>query len=190
MAGKWAAIDLRICTQEKRLPYRAEPEDGVHPMIWLRKEPHRINEIPELEHDEALRSAVQRLNGANSSFETFRCESIQNFDDGRYVSVFGLGVLYRARNWFASYPAQVLIAGEILESAANDSFFPDQDHPFAIEITRTLLTEERHLGWTLDIWHESVADSAQEAKSRSDKALTFLERVLSKNYPLPPLVKG
>ncbi|RON08522.1 hypothetical protein BK659_14130 [Pseudomonas brassicacearum] len=176
--GKWAAIDLRICTDLRNLPYRAEPEDDIHPMIWLSKEPGRIEEIPELQRDPKLKALVTAINNSGLRFETFSCASQIEGVDGVFCSVFGVGFIYRDRRAFQDYGAQLMVAGEILGFVADSDTFPDQARPFAIEIHRIHLKEENLTGWSVDVWHESRSAHEADVKSQAAKALDFLTSVL------------
>ena len=181
--SKWSAVEIRLSTQQKNIPYTADPHGDVHPVIWLSKEPGRIEDIPELSRDLELKSAIQSLNSSGCRFESFRCGSIDEESDGKFYSSFNIGLIYRDRSAFAEYGAQLMIAGEILGYAADSGMFPADRRAFLIEIERVLLTTESIHGWTVDLWHQSVGQSAQEAKDQAHQALSFLKNVLSTKYP-------
>ncbi|MGY2258108.1 hypothetical protein [Pseudomonas sp. SDO55104_S430] len=180
--SNWTAVEIRLSTQQKNIPYAADPDGDVHPVIWLSKEPDRIGEIPELSRNPELRSAVEILNAPGGRFESFRCLSSDEEDAGKFYSSFNIGLIYRDRGVFAEYGAQLMVAGEILGYAADSGIFPEGRRAFVIEIERAHLTTENTHGWTVDLWHQSVGESIQEAKAQSNRALSFLKSVLSTKY--------
>jgi len=151
-------------------------------MIWLSKEPGRIEEIPELQRDPKLKSLVVAINSPNLRFETFRCASQVEDENGHFSSVFGVGIIYRDRRAFQDYGAQLMVAGEVLGFVADSDKFPDQARPFAIEIHRIHLKEENLTGWSVDIWHVSRFAQKAEATSQAAEALDFLSSVLGPKY--------
>ena len=180
--SNWTAVEIRLSTQQKSIPYVADLDGDVHPVIWLSKEPDRIDEIPELSRDLELKSVIQSLNSSGSRFESFRCGSIDEDGDGKFYSSFNIGLIYRDRSEFSEYGAQLMVAGEILGYATDSGIFPEGSRAFLIEIERALLTTENIHGWTVDLWHQSVGQSTQEAKARAHQALSFLKNVLSAKY--------
>lgn len=180
--GKWAAVEFRLSTTRKNIPYRSEPEEDIHPVIWLTKEPHRIDEIPELARDEELKAAMQALNKPGGRFETFRCLSQTQEDDGKHLAIFNIGLIYRDRMAFRDYAAQLMVVGELLGFAAEDELFPDSDKPFAVEIEPVTLTTEQVHGWAVDIWHQSYGDSPESAKLRANEVLRFVANTLAKTF--------
>lgn len=178
----WRAIEIRLSTEQKNIPYAANADSDIHPVIWLSKEPHRIEEIPELICDLELKSVVQSLNSPGCRFESFRCGSADEEEDGKFYSNFNIGLIYRDRSAFSEYGAQLMIAGEILGFATDSGIFPEGSRTFLIEIERALLTTESIHGWTVDLWYQSVGQSAQEAKARAHQAMDFLKNVLSTKY--------
>ncbi|WP_433766634.1 hypothetical protein [Pseudomonas putida] len=180
--SNWKAVEIRLSTQRKNIPYATDPENDVHPVIWISKEPHRIDEIPELNRDPELKSAIQSLNSPGCRFESFRCGSIDEEDDGKFYSNFNIGLIYRDREAFANYGAQLMIAGEVLGFSTDSDIFPEGSRMFLIEIESVLLTTESVHGWTVDLWHRSEGRTAQEAKGKANQALNLLKNVLSAKY--------
>lgn len=180
---KWKAVQIRLSTESKNIPYAVDPENDVHPVIWLSKEPSRSSEIPELLRHAELKSAVEALNAPGCRFESFRCGSIDEEDNGIYYSNFNIGLIYRDRSGFANYAAQMMLAGEILGFSTDSDIFPEGSNPFLIEIGAVVLTTEKTRGWTVDLWHRSSGKTADEARQKANQALGFLENVLSTNHP-------
>jgi hypothetical protein len=180
--SKWAGIELRVSTERKNIPYRAEPDNDVHQVIWLTKEPYRIDEIPELQRDPELRVAIQKINAPGGRFETFRCGSVIEPDGDKFSSTFNIGLVYRDRRGFVEYGAQLMIAGEILGFSAESDTFSTGARPFLLEMSPVVLTTENIAGWALDVWHRSVAGSELEAKNQASLVLRFLTDILSKGY--------
>jgi hypothetical protein len=182
MMSNWKAVEIRLSTETKNIPYSAEPENDVHPVIWLSKEPQRIDEIPELSRDPALKLVIQALNAPGCRFESFRCGSVDEENDGKFYSNFNIGLIYRDRRAFAEYGAQLMISGEILGFSTDSDIFPKGSRTFLIEIQPVFLTTEQAQGWTVDLWHRSEGKTVQEAKAQADQALSFLKNVLSAKY--------
>lgn len=179
---KWNAVELRLMQSDKHLPYRQEPDDDVHEMIWLTKQPDRIHEIPELQRDAELKKAIGLINAEGLRFETFRCGSNEETYEGQILRHFNIGFIYRDRDAFANYGAQLMVAGELLGFATDSGIFEPGEKPFLFELQPILLTNEGARGWTMDIWHQSVAESSDEARRKSDQALSFVSHVLSATY--------
>ena len=181
--SSWKSVEIRLSTGQKNIPYAAHPEEDVHQVIWLSNEPERIDEIPELSRDAELRSAIQSINSPGCRFESFRCGSVHEEDEGTFYSNFNIGLIYRDRNAFNNYGAQLMIAGEVLGNATDSDIFPERSRTFLIEIESVLLTTEGIHGWTVDLWHRSAGKTALEAKTQANQALNLLKNVLSAKYP-------
>ncbi|WP_099431107.1 hypothetical protein [Pseudomonas mosselii] len=179
---KWNAVELRLAAESKHIPYRQEPDIDVHEMIWLTKQPDRINDIPELQRDEALKAAVRSINGLGLRFETFRCGSKEEPYEGKYSSMFNVGFIYRDRNAFADYGAQMMVAGELLGFSTDSGIFGPGQKPFLFELQAVALTTEGIQGWTMDIWHQSLEDTPEKARQKSDQALALVSQILSATY--------
>ncbi|WJO30971.1 hypothetical protein [Pseudomonas monteilii] len=179
---RWNAVELRLAAESKRLPYRQEPDDDVHEMIWLTQQPDRIHDIPELQRDPALKKAISAINAAGLRFETFRCGSNQETHDGKINHFFNIGFIYRDREAFANYGAQLMVAGELLGFAMESGIFEPGEKPFLFELQQVALTTEGARGWTMDIWHQSIAASADEAREKADRALDLVSKVLSSAF--------
>lgn len=177
--SKWKGIQIRLSTQPKDIPYAPDPESDVHQVIWLSREPDRAGEIPELNRHPELKRTVLSLNAPGCRFETFRCGSSDEQYDGQFHSNFNIGLIYRDRNAFADYGAQFMVAGEILGFATDSDIFSEGSNPFLIEIERVHLKTEGIQGWTVDLWHRSSGNEAQEARTRANQALGFVGSVLS-----------
>ncbi len=181
--GKWAGIDLRICTELRNIPYKPEPDKGIHPVVWLTKEPKKIDDIPELRKDHYMKRLVLALNSEGGRFESFRCECLEEEQENGIAAVFGVGFIYRDRRAFKDYAAQLMIAGEILGFMADSDTFENMAHPYTIEIHRVRLKDEDLIGRSVDVWHQSVSSNLDSAKQLRANAIEFLTSVLSKAYP-------
>ncbi|MFO3675800.1 hypothetical protein ACKWMZ_26945 [Pseudomonas protegens] len=179
----WKSVEVRLSQQKKNIPYAADAANDVHQVIWLSKEPQRIDEIPELNRDPELKSVVKEINSPGCRFETFRCGSLTEEDEGKFYSNFNIGLIYRDRRAFADYGAQLMVAGEILGFSTDSDIFPASSRTFLIEIQQVNLTTEGIQGWTVDLWYRCAGETAQEATNQATRALSFLKNVLSAKYP-------
>lgn len=179
----WKSVEIRLSQQRKNIPYAPDLANDVHPVIWLSREPQRIDEIPELIRDPELKSTVQSINSPGCRFETFRCGSVTEEDDGKFYSNFNIGLIYRDRRAFADYGAQLMIAGEVLGFSTDSDIFPASSRTFLIEIEPVHLTTEGVHGWTVDLWYRCQGETAQDATIQAARALNLLKNVLSAKYP-------
>ncbi len=72
---------------------------------------------------------------------------------------------------------------EILGFMADSDTFENMAHPYTIEIHRVRLKDENLIGWSVDVWHQSVSSNLDSAKQLRANAIEFLTSVLSKAYP-------
>ncbi|MCL8303192.1 hypothetical protein [Pseudomonas mosselii] len=151
-------------------------------MIWLTKQPDRIHDIPELQRDQELKKAIGAINAEGLRFETFRCGSNEETYEGKILRHFNIGFIYRDRDAFANYGAQLMVAGELLGYATDSGIFEPGEKPFLFELQPIVLTTEGARGWTMDIWHQSIAASSDEARRKSDQALDLVSKVLSSAF--------
>lgn len=179
--SKWIGISLRIANGVKNIPYTAEPESGVHPVVWLTKEPHRLDEIPELQEDATLKQLVVEANSPGRRFETFRCLATEELDeDGQWSAYRNVGFIYRNRQWFQDYGSQMMVVGEILGFALESIATPDNGSPFAVELQQANLKEEGIRGWSVDVWLQQRAGTREEASNLAGELLRILVPILGR----------
>jgi hypothetical protein len=66
-------VTLAVDLKPMGVPYLRPPSDHSASYVDLRREPHRINELPELREWPALRDALAKINAEGSMFKTLGC---------------------------------------------------------------------------------------------------------------------
>ena len=176
---KTASIQVTFTTGHRNLPYATNVDEGHYPMVWLSKEPHRIDEIPELEGEPELKEFVRAINGPNHDFETFRCFHKTTTDRGHVVRSMYVAVIFRNRDLAASLDPYMVLTRSILTGVAESKEFPDNALPFEVQLQRHWLKEESVWAYTADIqFHIQALDVAQ-MRAELSRQTAFLEKILN-----------
>jgi hypothetical protein len=172
------------------VPYWKDRTGGSsHPYIDLRRQPGRIDELPELRRWPALRDAVRRLNSDQSAFRTLGCEHRTErrgdsfllrayvqlafaerdrcFEEVEYYELFHR-LAMRSR---VDERAGLRHAGSAAEFLLVRTHFgigvvPEDEHPDA--------PMRSNPGWSVDFNIACVGDTAGAAQGSAESALRFL----------------
>lgn len=178
---KTASVQITYTTGHRNLPYATDLEADHHPMIWLSKEPDRINEIPELEGEPELKEFVRAINAPGKDFETFRCSHSTGTDQGHVVRAMYVAVIFRNRNLAANLDPYMVLVRSILTGVAASTEFPNNALPFEVRLNSHWLKEESVWAHTADIhFHIQALDEAQ-MRAELGRQTAFLEKIL--NHP-------
>ncbi|MBH3399183.1 hypothetical protein I5S60_06340 [Pseudomonas fluorescens] len=178
---KSATIQVTFTTGHRNLPYATDLETGHHPMIWLSKEPDRINEIPELEGEPELKGFIQAINGPGQDFETFRCAHSTKEDEKGTTRSMYVAIIFRNRQWAAAPDPYLIVSRNIVMSAAHSDLFPDGAFPFELRLRNHWLKEERVYAYTADIQFYIQAPDEAQMREELGRQTAFLEKIL--NHP-------
>lgn len=181
------------------VPYSRPPDDpSSHSYIDLKKEPWRLDEIPELRDDAALKRVVMKINEQGGFFRSIGCE---RWADERNSAD---GILH-----FGSYVGFALDAWPVRRKQAAESIFerfrehgdsvswPDGVRMIII-LRPTIFYDQGAAGWSLEFWCRSSAATLNAARQQwgeaMDRFAEFLElehaywRRFLAIYPLAEMV--
>ncbi|NVZ45125.1 hypothetical protein HX780_06730 [Pseudomonas tolaasii] len=178
---KTASIQVTFTTGHRNLPYAVNLEEDHHPMIWLSREPERIDEIPELKGEPELKEFVRAINGPGLHFETFRCSHRTGTDQGHVIRTMYVALIFRDRKLAASLDNYMVLIRGILTGVAASKEFPDNALPFEVRLHKHWLKEEELWVHTADIqFHIQALDEAR-MREELGRQTAFLEKIL--NHP-------
>lgn len=150
-------------------------------MIWLSKEPERINEIPELKGEPELEKLIRAINGPGQDFETFRCAHTTEKTEYGVTRSMYVAIIFRNRQWAEVPDAYLVLSRNIVMSLAHSDEFPDCAIPFEVQLRKHWLKEESVWAYTADIqFHIRAPDEAQ-MRVELRRQTAFLEKIL--NHP-------
>ncbi len=178
-AEKTASIQVTFTTGHRNLPYATNLEEDHHPMIWLSKEPNRIDEIPEFEGEPELKEFVRAINGPGLPFETFRCSHHTGTDQGIVIREMYVAVIFRDRNLAANLDSYMVLVRSVLTGLASSTEFPDNALPFEVRLHRHWLKEENVWAHTADIQFHIEALGETQMRAELARQTAFLQEILT-----------
>ena len=178
---KKASIQLTFTTGHRNLPYATDLEEDHHPMIWLSKEPHRIDEIPELVGEPELKEFIKAINGPGQDFETFRCAHTTKQTENGVTRSMYVAVIFRNRQWAETPDPYFILSRGIVMALAQSKEFPNGSIPFEVQLQRHWLKEERVWAYTADIQFYIQAPDEAQMREELARQTAFLEKIL--NHP-------
>jgi hypothetical protein len=133
------------------VPYHRDCDDpNSHSYVDLKREPNRIDEIPELRDEPALQRLVVTLNDPRGCFRSIGCErwyTPQQVEGER--GQFGSYVGFALDAWpFREKEAAQSIAADFIDREAP---LPE-DFRMIIELRPTAFHHEKLVGWSLEFW--------------------------------------
>ncbi|MFJ2455887.1 hypothetical protein ACIOWK_29900 [Pseudomonas protegens] len=178
---KTASIQVTFTTGHRNLPYATNLEEDHHPMIWLSREPERIDEIPEFEGEPELKELVRAINEPGLSFETFQCSHRTETNRGHVIREMYVAIIFRNRSLAASLDPYMILLRCILTGLASSTEFPDNAPTFEVQLCRHWLKEENVWAYTANIqFHIQALDDAQ-MRAELGRQTSFLQGILT--YP-------
>ncbi|UNM18055.1 hypothetical protein K0P33_21180 [Pseudomonas sp. ArH3a] len=180
-SDKTASIQITFTTGHRNLPYATDLEGGHHPMIWLSKEPDRINEIPELEGEPELKDLIRAINGPGQDFETFRCAHTTKKTEAGITRSMYVAIIFRNRQWAEVPDPYLIVSRNIVTSLARSDQFPDGAIPFELRLRNHWLKEEQVYAYTADIQFYIQAPDEAQMREELARQTVFLEKIL--NHP-------
>lgn len=178
---KSASIQVTFTTGHRNLPYATDLETGHHPMIWLSKEPGRIDEIPELEGEPELKDLVRAINAPGQDFETFRCAHTTTKTETGITRSMYVAIIFRNRQWAEVPDPYLIVSRNIAMSLAHSDQFLDGAIPFELRLRNHWLKEEQVYAYTADIQFYIQAPDEAQMRAELGRQTAFLETIL--NHP-------
>lgn len=176
---KTASIQVTYTTGHRNLPYATNEVEGLFPMVWLSKEPDRIDEIPEFDGEPELKEFVRAINAPNLPFETFRCAHRTDTQPGGVIREMYVAVIFRDRRLAASLDPYMVLVRSIVTALAESTDFPDNALPFEVRLHRHWLKEESLWAYTADIQFYLQAESEPQMRRKMTQEMAFLEKILA-----------
>ncbi|KAI2693124.1 hypothetical protein [Pseudomonas sp. TNT3] len=178
---KTASVQVTFTTGHRNLPYATDLETGHHPMIWLSKEPNRIDEIPELEGEPELKELIRAINGPSQDFETFRCAHTTNKTESGITRSMYVAVIFRNRQWAETPDPYLVLSRSIVIALAHSEEFPDNALPFEVRLRRHWLKEESVWAYTADIHLYIQAPDEAQMREELARQTAFLQKILTRS---------
>lgn len=175
---KTASVQVTFTTGHRNLPYAADIETGHHPMIWLSKEPDRIDEIPELDGEPELKDLIRAINGPGQDFETFRCAHTTTQTEAGITRSMYVAVIFRNRQWAETPDPYLVLSRSIVIALAHSDEFPDNALPFEVRLRRHWLKEESVWAYTADIQLYIQAPNEAQMREELARQTAFLQKIL------------
>jgi hypothetical protein len=165
-------VRVSLSTEPQSIPYSGEPDGGVHHYASLLTEPGAIDELPELKGEPTTKHLIKSIHTSGSRFETARmCHFFPEVEAGKPVlRVFCLGFFFRDRMLFQRFDNCMMLLGNLLLSASNDTVASDA--PFLLEIQPAMLRLENLTGWIMDLYISGSGEDQDAARNRLDQNLS------------------
>ena len=154
------------------VPYdRPQDDPDSHSYLDLRRELHRIDEIPEVRGEPALRNLVSMLNDHNGCFRSLGCErwhkaptsAEEPHQFGSYV-----GFALDAWPFISKWATQAIVQSFLARESPNA--LPD-GVKMLFELRPTAFHTEQIHGWSLDVWVWGFGDTPDAAHASWERGI-------------------
>jgi hypothetical protein len=181
--------DIVFTQQVYDLPYITEPSIGIYSYYDLRRHPERIDEIPELKSDPALKSFVSVLNEPAGLFMTHGCDVSRRRPGCEGYAIPIPDISANARCWYSSYVTFSLWTfdenKEERYRAIHDLYTPEENDGsvcFEVQPVSFLSAKERRLsakfqetnGMACLIWASGWGDNFKQSYGRWSRSIHHL----------------